>query len=168
MCSETSEAVGTMWEHAQLEIQTFLKIRITLLVTHLPSWLCHPKFLWLNNAVIFDYHTNIFVCHNSNAVTEFLITTQKQMNPNSYAVTECRPVWPPLQCAFLCKHREVLSYVTTELSCGWLWATFLSACLVLILTTLILTTLPELLQTLFNHDCLATLGHPLPMMIVRV
>ena len=31
MCSETSEAVGTTWEHAQLEIQKFLKIRITLL-----------------------------------------------------------------------------------------------------------------------------------------
>ena len=30
MCSETSEAVGTNWEHAQLEIQKFLKIRITL------------------------------------------------------------------------------------------------------------------------------------------
>ena len=28
MCSETSEAVGTTWEHAQ-EIQKFLKIRIT-------------------------------------------------------------------------------------------------------------------------------------------
>ena len=32
MCSETSEAVGTTWEHAQLEIQKFLKIRITLVV----------------------------------------------------------------------------------------------------------------------------------------
>ena len=31
MCSETSEAVGTTWEHAQLEFQNFLKIRITLL-----------------------------------------------------------------------------------------------------------------------------------------
>ena len=31
MCSETSEAVGTNWEHAQLEIQKFLKIRIPLL-----------------------------------------------------------------------------------------------------------------------------------------
>ena len=31
MCSETSEAVGTTWEHAQLEFQKFLKIRITLL-----------------------------------------------------------------------------------------------------------------------------------------
>ena len=31
MCSETSEAVGTIWEHAQLEFQKFLKIRITLL-----------------------------------------------------------------------------------------------------------------------------------------
>ena len=30
MRSETSEAVGTTWEHAQLEIQKFLKIRITL------------------------------------------------------------------------------------------------------------------------------------------
>ena len=30
MCSETSEAVGTTWEHAQLEFQNFLKIRITL------------------------------------------------------------------------------------------------------------------------------------------
>ena len=30
MCSETSEAVGTNWEHAQLEIQKFLKIRIPL------------------------------------------------------------------------------------------------------------------------------------------
>ena len=30
MCSETSEAVGTTWEHAQLEFQKFLKIRITL------------------------------------------------------------------------------------------------------------------------------------------
>ena len=27
MCSETSEAVGTTWEHAQLEFQKFLKIR---------------------------------------------------------------------------------------------------------------------------------------------
>ena len=32
MCSETSEAVGTTWEHAQLEFQKFLKIRIPLLV----------------------------------------------------------------------------------------------------------------------------------------
>ena len=31
MCSETSEAVGTTWEHAQLEFQKFLKIRILLL-----------------------------------------------------------------------------------------------------------------------------------------
>ena len=30
MCSETSEAVGTIWEHAQKEFQNFLKIRITL------------------------------------------------------------------------------------------------------------------------------------------
>ena len=30
MCSETSEAVGTTWEHAQLEFQKFLKIRILL------------------------------------------------------------------------------------------------------------------------------------------
>ena len=30
MCSETSEAVGTTWESAQLEFQKFLKIRITL------------------------------------------------------------------------------------------------------------------------------------------
>ena len=30
MCSETSEAVGTTWEHAQLEFQKFLKIRIPL------------------------------------------------------------------------------------------------------------------------------------------
>ena len=32
MCSETSEAVGTIWEHAQKEFQKFLKIRITLIV----------------------------------------------------------------------------------------------------------------------------------------
>ena len=31
MCSETSEAVGATWEHAQLEFQKFLKIRIPLL-----------------------------------------------------------------------------------------------------------------------------------------
>ena len=31
MCSETSEAVGTTWEHAQLEFQKFLKIRIPLI-----------------------------------------------------------------------------------------------------------------------------------------
>ena len=31
MCSETSEAVGTTWEHAQLEFQKCLKIRITLI-----------------------------------------------------------------------------------------------------------------------------------------
>ena len=31
MCSETSEAVGTTWEHAQLEFQKYLKIRITLI-----------------------------------------------------------------------------------------------------------------------------------------
>ena len=31
MCSETSEVVGTIWEHAQKEFQKFLKIRITLL-----------------------------------------------------------------------------------------------------------------------------------------
>ena len=30
MSSETSEAVGTTWEHAQLEFQKFLKIRIPL------------------------------------------------------------------------------------------------------------------------------------------
>ena len=30
MCSETSEAVGTIWEHAQKEFQKILKIRITL------------------------------------------------------------------------------------------------------------------------------------------
>ena len=35
MCSETSEALGTTWEHAQLKIQKFLKIRITLLFEHL-------------------------------------------------------------------------------------------------------------------------------------
>ena len=34
MCSETSEAVGTIWEHAQKEFQKFLKIRITLMSTH--------------------------------------------------------------------------------------------------------------------------------------
>ena len=33
MCSESSEAAGTTWEHAQLEFQKFLKIRIPLLVT---------------------------------------------------------------------------------------------------------------------------------------
>ena len=33
MCSETSEAVGTTWEHAKLEFQKFLKIRITLMIT---------------------------------------------------------------------------------------------------------------------------------------
>ena len=33
MCFETSEAVGTTWEHAQLEFQKFLKIRITLLIS---------------------------------------------------------------------------------------------------------------------------------------
>ena len=32
MCSETSEAVGTTWEHAQLEFQKFLKIRIPLML----------------------------------------------------------------------------------------------------------------------------------------
>jgi len=32
MCSETSEAVGTIWEHAQLEFQKFLKIRIILMI----------------------------------------------------------------------------------------------------------------------------------------
>ena len=32
MCSETSEAVGTIWEHAQKEFQKFLKIRITLVL----------------------------------------------------------------------------------------------------------------------------------------
>ena len=32
MCSETSEAVGTTWEYAQLEFQNFLKIRITLIL----------------------------------------------------------------------------------------------------------------------------------------
>ena len=31
MCSETSKAVGTIWEHEQKEFQNFLKIRITLL-----------------------------------------------------------------------------------------------------------------------------------------
>ena len=30
ICSETSEAVGTTWERAQLEFEKFLKIRITL------------------------------------------------------------------------------------------------------------------------------------------
>ena len=34
MCSETSEAVGTTWEHAQSEFQKFLKIRIPLLKWH--------------------------------------------------------------------------------------------------------------------------------------
>ena len=33
MCSETSEAVGTTWEHAQLEFQKFLKIRIPLVLS---------------------------------------------------------------------------------------------------------------------------------------
>ena len=32
MCSETSEAVGTIWEHAKKEFQKVLKIRITLLL----------------------------------------------------------------------------------------------------------------------------------------
>ena len=35
MCSGTSEAVGTIWEHAQLEFQKFLKIRIPLLICSL-------------------------------------------------------------------------------------------------------------------------------------
>ena len=44
MCSETSEAVGTIWEHAQKEFQKFLKIRITLILT--PSIVHHlPKVL---------------------------------------------------------------------------------------------------------------------------
>ena len=34
MCSETGEAVGTTWEHAQLEFQKFLKIRITLMAQY--------------------------------------------------------------------------------------------------------------------------------------
>ena len=38
MCSETSEAEGTTWEHAQLEFQNFLKIRIALL--HMPIYTC--------------------------------------------------------------------------------------------------------------------------------
>ena len=46
MCSETSEAVGTTWEHAQLEIQKFLKIRITLT----------PMFqLHVQNLVLLDF-----------------------------------------------------------------------------------------------------------------
>ena len=32
LCSETSDAVATTWEHAHLEIQNFLKISITLLI----------------------------------------------------------------------------------------------------------------------------------------
>ena len=38
MCSETSEAVGTTWEHAQLEFQNFLKIRITLMDQASGEW----------------------------------------------------------------------------------------------------------------------------------
>ena len=38
MCSETSEAVGTIWEHAQKEFQKFLKIRITLMPQVYEGW----------------------------------------------------------------------------------------------------------------------------------
>ena len=45
MCSGTSEAVGTIWEHAQLEFQKFLKIRIPLLCDQfLLDWEYHRKF----------------------------------------------------------------------------------------------------------------------------
>ena len=42
MCSETSEAVGTIWEHAQKEFQKFLKIRITL-----PKRKRFMKIVWI-------------------------------------------------------------------------------------------------------------------------
>ena len=42
MCSETSEAVGTIWEHAQKEFQKFLKIRITLALVVMNSHPLHP------------------------------------------------------------------------------------------------------------------------------
>ena len=46
MCSETSEAVGTTWEHAQLEFQKFLKIRIPLIVYGLHFEICwHERII---------------------------------------------------------------------------------------------------------------------------
>ena len=44
MCSETSEVVGTIWEHAQKEFQKFLKISITLprgSLLDTPAWMAH-------------------------------------------------------------------------------------------------------------------------------
>ena len=49
MCSETSEAVGTIWEHAQKEFQKFLKIRITLLRGGAPNGKCHFRFPYFLN-----------------------------------------------------------------------------------------------------------------------
>ena len=48
MCSETSEAVGTTWEHAQLEFQKFLKIRIPLLrMSSLTPSICQAVAVFL-------------------------------------------------------------------------------------------------------------------------
>ena len=67
MCSETSEAVGTIWEHAQLEFQKFLKIRITLM-EHLPLVLQFMRGLeltkegafypWLTTMLLISYFAN--------------------------------------------------------------------------------------------------------------
>ena len=52
MCSETSEAVGTTWEHAKLEFQKFLKIRITLLHIQLKT---QSKGLPFSNLHLHNY-----------------------------------------------------------------------------------------------------------------
>ena len=43
MCPETSDAVGTIWEHAQKEFQEFLKIRITLNLLFHKRMICRGK-----------------------------------------------------------------------------------------------------------------------------
>ena len=58
MCSETSEAVGTTWEHAQLEIQKFLKIRIPL-ISEQESEDFHLPFNF--TVYIYDYSCEAFI-----------------------------------------------------------------------------------------------------------
>ena len=59
MCSETSEAVGTTWEHAQLEFQKFLKIRIALFRRYDEEGLSEP-WTWLPVEGVFqDLRSNV-------------------------------------------------------------------------------------------------------------
>ena len=52
ICSETSEAVGISWEHAQLKFQNFLKIRIPLIFWSQKGVLSGPVQLCLSRGCL--------------------------------------------------------------------------------------------------------------------